>query len=60
MRVTAHPSAVWTLLQLREVTGWEEGDRYLIHDRDSIFAKRLDDSIGRLGLSVLGLGPGDF
>ena len=50
VNVTAHPSADWTLQQLREVVG--NGGRaisYLIHDRDRIFAKHLDDSIRALG-----------
>jgi len=51
--VTAHPSAAWTLQQLREAVGLEERYEYLLHDRDSIFAKHLDDSIGRLGVKVL-------
>jgi len=51
--VTSHPSAEWTLQQLREVVGYEDCFRYLIHDRDSIFAKHLDDSIKALGLTVL-------
>src|SRR5882762_1196814 len=51
--VTAHPSAAWTLQQLREAIGFEERHQYLLHDRDSIFAKHLDESIGRLGLKVL-------
>src|SRR5664279_2090114 len=51
--VTAHPSADWTLQQLREVVGFEPIHRYLIHDRDSIFAKHLDESIKALGLNVL-------
>jgi putative transposase len=51
--VTAHPTAAWTLQQLREAVGLEERYEYLIHDRDSIFAKHLDESIGRLGLKVL-------
>jgi transposase InsO family protein len=53
VQVTAHPSAEWTLRQLREVIGYEDTYGYLIHDRDSIFAKRLDESIKALGLSVL-------
>ncbi len=52
--VTRHPSAAWTLQQLREVVGFEHAHRYLIHDRDSIFGRSLDDSIGNLGLTVLG------
>ena len=43
--VTAHPSADWTLQQLREVVGVESSQRYLLHDRDRIFAKHLDESI---------------
>jgi transposase InsO family protein len=51
--VTTHPSADWTLQQLRDVVGFDDTHRYLIHDRDSIFAKHLDESIKALGLSVL-------
>jgi putative transposase len=53
LNVTAHPSAAWTLQQLREAIGWEDRYRYLLHDRDCIFAKSLDESIARLGLRVL-------
>jgi transposase InsO family protein len=51
--VTAHPSAAWTLQQLREAVGFEERYEYLLHDRDSIFSQHLDESIGRLGVTVL-------
>jgi putative transposase len=51
--VTAHPSADWTFQQLREVVGEENSHQYLLHDRDSIFAKHLDESIKALGLKVL-------
>jgi hypothetical protein len=51
--VTAHPSPAWTLQQLRDAVGFEERYEYLLHDRDSIFAKHLDESIGRLGVKVL-------
>jgi putative transposase len=53
LNVTSHPTAAWTLQQLREALGYEDRNRYLIHDRDSIFAKSLDESIERLGLKVL-------
>jgi hypothetical protein len=50
--VTPHPTAAWTLQQLREALG--DGDfRYLLHDRDNIFARRLDESIKNLGMTVL-------
>jgi len=51
--ITQHPTAAWTLQQLREVIGFVDGYRYLLHDRDSIFAQHLDASISRLGLRVL-------
>ena len=53
INVTANPTADWTLQQLREVVGNGGGHRYLIHDRDQIFAKHLDDSIRALGVEVL-------
>jgi transposase InsO family protein len=53
VNVTAHPSADWTLQQLREVIGDAGDHKYLIHDRDSIFARHLDDSIRAMGLGVL-------
>jgi len=34
VNVTAHPSAHWTLQQLREVVADDDGHQYLIHDRD--------------------------
>jgi putative transposase len=55
--VTRHPSAAWTLQQLREVAGLESRHRFLIHDRDSIFSAELDRSIGALGIRVLKSAP---
>jgi len=51
--VTPHPTAAWTLQQLREILGCDVRYRYLIHDRDSIFARSLDESVRNLGLIVL-------
>ena len=53
VNVTAHPSTSWTLQQLREVIGDAESHKYLIHDRDAIFARYLDNSIRALGVEVL-------
>ena len=53
VNVTANPSADWTLQQLRAVVGEEGAHQYLIHDRDKIFARHLDESIGALGMKVL-------
>lgn len=51
--ITQHPSAAWTLQQLREANGCGDAYRYFLHDRDSIFVPNPDESIGRLGLRVL-------
>src|SRR5450631_48295 len=51
--VTTHPSAAWTLQQLHEAIGFQDRYEFLIHDRDCIFAKHVDESIGRLGVKVL-------
>jgi transposase InsO family protein len=53
VNVTAHPTAEWTLQQLREAVPSDHGYRFLIHDRDSIFSPALDQSIRHLGLHVL-------
>ena len=53
VNVTANPTAEWTLQQLRGLIGCDGDHRYLIHDRDRIFAKHLDDSIRALGVRVL-------
>ena len=51
--VTTHPTSAWTLQQLREATGFKNRYQYLLHDRDSIFAEHLDESITSLGIRVL-------
>jgi len=51
--VTAHPTASWTLQQLREAIPADHAYRCLLHDRDSIFSQQLDQSIRHLGLRVL-------
>jgi transposase InsO family protein len=51
--ITQHPTAAWTLQQLREAIGCGDAYRYLLHDRDGIFAPDLDASVSRLGLRVL-------
>ena len=51
--VTTHPSAAWTLQQLRETTGFQRRYDYLLHDRDSIFAQHFGESGEKLGIRVL-------
>ena len=55
--VTTHPTAHWTLQQLREAIPADHSYRFLIHDRDCIFSPQLDQSIHHLGLRVLKTPP---
>jgi putative transposase len=58
--VTAHPTAEWTLQQFREALPGDHPYRFLIHDRDSIFSKDLDQAVAAMGVGVLrtpGRGP---
>jgi putative transposase len=55
--VTAHPTAPWTLQQLREAIPADHGYRFLLHARDSIFSQQLDQPIHHLGLRVLKTPP---
>ena len=51
--VTAHPTADWTLHQLREVITGEQPYRFVLHDRDSIYSTELDMALRSLGVRVL-------
>ena len=55
--VTAHPTAAWTLHQLREAIPADHSYRFLLHDRDSIFSRELDQHVQNLGLRVLKTPP---
>src|SRR5215467_9350092 len=52
-KVGAHPTAQWTLQQFREALPGDHPYRFLIHDRDSIFAKNVDQSLANPGVRVL-------
>ena len=51
--VTAHPTAPWTLQQLREAIPSDHSYRFLIHDRDAIFSAEVDQQRKAFGLRVL-------
>jgi putative transposase len=57
VNVTAHPTAAWTLQQLREAIPADHAYRFLIHDRDTIFSQTLDQYVHHLGLKVLKTPP---
>jgi putative transposase len=43
--LTAHPTASWTLPQFREAIPSDHSYQFLIHDRDSIFSRELDEQL---------------
>lgn len=48
--VTAHPTAAWTLQQLRETIPSDHTYHFIIHDRDAIFSTGFDASVARSAL----------
>ena len=57
INATAHPTAPWTLHQLRDAIPADHTYRFIIHDRDSIFSRDLDQHVRHLGLRVLKIPP---
>lgn len=55
--VTEHPTADWTIQQCRAVITGETGHRFLVHDRDAIYAPAVDRAIRSMGLRVLKTPP---
>jgi putative transposase len=53
VNATAHPTAAWTLQQLREAIPSDHTYRFIIHDHDAIFSDGFDASVAGLGLEVI-------
>jgi transposase InsO family protein len=53
VNVTAHPTSEWVIQQFREAIPSDHTYRILIHDRDTIFSKAVDQRVSRMGLRVL-------
>ena len=51
--VTDHPTAEWTLQQFRETLPGGHPYRFVVHDRSSIFARKLDEDVAALGVKIL-------
>jgi hypothetical protein len=51
--VTAHPTAAWTLQQLREAIPSNHPYRFIIHDRDAIFTTGFDAAVAGFALAVI-------
>src|SRR3954470_5663242 len=48
--VTAHPTAEWSIQQLREAFPWDSAPHYLLRDRDRIFGKEFVDQVKAMGI----------
>jgi transposase InsO family protein len=53
INVTSHPTAAWTLQQFREVLAEPHAYRFVLHDRDSIYAPGLDAAVTAMGVRIL-------
>src|SRR5208283_2342989 len=53
LNVTAHPTAAWTLQQLREAIPSDHTYRFILHNRDAIFSTQLDVSVAHMGHEVI-------
>jgi len=53
VNATAHPTAAWALQQFREILAAPHGYRFVLHDRDSIYAPGLDAALAAMGVRVL-------
>jgi transposase InsO family protein len=53
VNVTAHPTSEWTIQQFREAIPADHPFRILIHDRDAIFSKTVDQCVSHMGLHVI-------
>src|SRR5258707_966724 len=51
--VTEHPTAEWTVQQFRAIVPGDQPQRFLIHDRDSIYSSAVDGAVAAMGLKVL-------
>lgn len=51
--VTEHPTTEWTVQQFRAIVPGDQPQRFLIHDRDSIYSAPVDRAVDAMGLTVL-------
>jgi Integrase core domain len=55
--VTEHPTENWTAQQIREAFPWDEAPRYLIRDRDAIFANDIVTTTKGMGIEEVVIAP---
>jgi putative transposase len=55
--VTAHPTAEWTVQQLRDAFPWNNVPRYLLRDRDGIFGAPFRVAVEAMGIKDVVTAP---
>ena len=51
--VTPHPTAAWTIQQFRDGLPLDGPYRFVVHDRDGVFAPAVDDVLRSMSLAVV-------
>ena len=57
VNITEYPTAQWTAQQIVEAFPWNEAPRYLLRDRDSIYAKAFQERVGHMGIEEVKMAP---
>jgi putative transposase len=55
--VTEHPTAAWTTQQVVDAFLWDEGPRYLLRDRDRIYADVFRQRVRNIGIEEVLIAP---
>jgi len=51
--LTRNPSDTWMVQQIREISAWGEGPRFLVCDNDAVFGDTFDETPKRMGTEVV-------
>ena len=57
LNVTAHPTAAWTVQQLREAWPWDTAPRFVIRDRDAVYGSALQQVTQAMGIEEVLTAP---
>jgi putative transposase len=57
LNVTAHPTSAWTRKQLRESFVWDDAPRFLLRDRDRIYASDFTRTVEAMGIEEMRTAP---
>jgi transposase InsO family protein len=55
--VTAHPTAEWIAQQITEAFGWRNAPRYVVRDRDRVYAARFIQRVRAMGIRDRPIAP---